>query len=207
MGYERTAVFGAKSEGGRGTNKPVNMQLYQSYNCLNISIGKFELDIMKKLVFCFLSVTIIFSACLKKETGCPSQSNLVAPISEQQSIADYLSANNINATKHSSGLYYQIWNKGNGDHPNNCSSILIKYSGHLSNGSQFDQSDNFASTLGSLIEGWQIGLPLIQKGGKIKLYIPPSLGYGSSEIKDMNGTVVIPANSMLIFDISLLDIQ
>jgi FKBP-type peptidyl-prolyl cis-trans isomerase FkpA len=149
----------------------------------------------------------MFSACLKKETGCPSPSNIIAPLSEQQSIAAYLSANNINATKHSSGLYYQIWNQGSGDHPNNCSSIVIQYTGHLSNGNQFDHSNNLASTLGSLIEGWQIGLPLIQKGGKIKLYIPPSLAYGSSEIKDMNGIVVIPANSMLIFDISLLDIQ
>jgi FKBP-type peptidyl-prolyl cis-trans isomerase FkpA len=58
-----------------------------------------------------------------------------------------------------------------------------------------------------LIEGWKIGLPLIQKSGKIKLYIPPSLGYGASDIKDNNGVVVIPANSMLIFDVSLVDFQ
>ena len=162
---------------------------------------------MKRLVLCFLSVCILFSACLKKETGCPSTNNNVAPLSEQQVIADYLSANNINATKHSSGVYYQIWNQGTGDHPNNCSSIIINYTGQLSNGNKFDEGKNVAFTLGSLIEGWKIGLPLIKKAGKIKLYIPPTLGYGSSDIKDGNGTVVIPANSMLIFDISLLDFQ
>ena len=161
---------------------------------------------MKKLVLCFLSVCILFSACLKKDTGCPPPKDIVAPLSEQQVITDYLSANNINATKHSSGLYYQIWNQGAGEHPNNCSSIVINYTGHLSDGTRFDSATAQAFTLGSLIEGWKKGLPLIQKGGKIKLYIPPTLGYGSSDIKDGN-TVVIPANSMLIFDISLLDFQ
>ena len=84
---------------------------------------------------------------------------------------------------------------------------MINYTGLLSNGHKFDEGKNVAFTLGSLMEGWKKGLPLIQKGGKIKLYIPPSLGYGSSDIKDNNGAVVIPANSMLIFDISLLDFQ
>ena len=162
---------------------------------------------MKKLVLCFLSACTMFSACLKKESGCPSPKDIVAPLSEQQVITDYLATNNINANKHSSGLYYQIWNQGTGNSPNNCSSIVINYTGQLSNGSQFDEGKSVAFTLGSLIEGWKKGLPLIQKGGKIKLYIPPTLGYGSSDIKDGNGAVVIPANSMLIFDIALLDFQ
>jgi FKBP-type peptidyl-prolyl cis-trans isomerase FkpA len=162
---------------------------------------------MKKLVLCLLSIWCLSTGCLKKETGCPPPKNIVAPQSEQQVIADYLAANNINATKHVSGLYYQIWQQGNGESPNNCSSIVINYTGLLSNGNKFDEGKNVAFTLGSLIEGWKKGLPLIQKGGKIKLYIPPSLGYGSSDIKDNNGVIVIPANSMLIFDISLLDFQ
>jgi FKBP-type peptidyl-prolyl cis-trans isomerase FkpA len=131
----------------------------------------------------------------------------VAPQSEQQVIADYLAANNFTATKHSSGLYYQILKAGSGDSPNNCSSIAIDYIGKLANGSEFDKGDNKAFTLGTLIEGWKKGVPLIKKGGKIKLYIPPTLGYGSSDIKDSNGTIVIPANSMLIFEITLHDFQ
>ena len=59
--------------------------------------------------------------------------------------------------------------------------------------------------MGSLIEGWKMGLPLIQKGGKIRLYIPPSLGYGPNDLKDRNNNVVIPGNSILIFDITLYD--
>lgn len=168
---------------------------------------RIENHAMRNLILCLLCASSLFAGCLKKETGCPPPKDIVAPLSEQQVIVDYLAANNINATKHGSGLYYQIWQQGSGESPNNCSSIIIHYSGLLSNGQKFDEGKNVAFTLGSLIEGWKKGLPLIQKGGKIKLYIPPSLGYGSSDIRDNNGTVVIPANSMLIFDISLLDFQ
>jgi FKBP-type peptidyl-prolyl cis-trans isomerase FkpA len=61
--------------------------------------------------------------------------------------------------------------------------------------------------LGTLIDGWKIGVPLIKKGGQIRLYIPPSLGYGSSDVRDNQGRVIIPGNSILIFDITLIDLQ
>ena len=162
---------------------------------------------MKKLLLCVLTVWYVATGCIKKENGCPPPKDIVAPATEQQVIVDYLSTNSISATKHSSGLYYQIVQAGTGGSPNNCSAIVISYTGKLANGSVFDTNNNVAFTLGGLIEGWKIGLPLIQKGGKIKLYIPPSLGYGSSDIRDSNGAVVIPANSMLIFDVSLVDFQ
>lgn len=160
---------------------------------------------MKKLALCLLSIWCFSVGCLKKEAGCPPPKEIVAPLSEQQVIEDYLAAHNINASQHSSGLYYEISTQGTGESPNNCSSIVIHYTGQLANGTKFDQGNNVAFTLGSLIEGWKKGLPLIQRGGKIRLYIPPTLGYGASDIKDGNGVVVIPANSMLIFDISLID--
>jgi FKBP-type peptidyl-prolyl cis-trans isomerase FkpA len=162
---------------------------------------------MQKIVLCLLSVLFLLSGCFKKETGCPSPKDVIAPPAEQQVIADYLAANNISATKHSSGFYYQISQQGTGESPNNCSSVAINYIGKLSNGTQFDKGTNVVFTLGSLIEGWQKGLPLIKRGGKIMLYIPPALAYGSTDVKEPNGTVVIPANSILIFEISLLDFQ
>jgi FKBP-type peptidyl-prolyl cis-trans isomerase FkpA len=87
-----------------------------------------------------------------------------------------------------------------------CSQILISYKGTLKNGTVFDQQNNVIFVLGSLIEGWKKGIPLLKKGGSIKLYIPPSLGYGGTDVRDNNsGQVVIPANSMLIFDVTLTD--
>jgi FKBP-type peptidyl-prolyl cis-trans isomerase FkpA len=73
----------------------------------------------------------------------------------------------------------------------------------LLDGRVFDQQADATKTgwvLGSLIAGWQIGLPLIQKGGEIKLIIPSSLGYGCD-----NGA--LPPNSILYFDIHLVDVQ
>jgi FKBP-type peptidyl-prolyl cis-trans isomerase FkpA len=54
--------------------------------------------------------------------------------------------------------------------------------------------------LNQLIKGWQLGLPQIKKGGSIKLYIPPSLAYGAT------GNGIIPGNSNLIYEVSLLDV-
>jgi FKBP-type peptidyl-prolyl cis-trans isomerase len=79
----------------------------------------------------------------------------------------------------------------------------VAYKGQLTNGNVFDQQLKYVfSTLGSLIDGWRQGLPLIKKGGEIKLYIPPSLGYGSD-----NSNPSIPPNSILIFDVTLIDVQ
>ena len=72
--------------------------------------------------------------------------------------------------------------------------------GHLDKGGQFKVK------LGELIPGWQKGIPLIKKGGEVKLYIPPSLGYGSQNVTS-GGVVVVPANSILIFDVQLADVQ
>lgn len=153
-------------------------------------------------VFC----VVIFCGCLKKDSGCPYLENPIkAPASEEQAIVDYLSANGITATKHSSNMYYEILKQGVGDSVSLCSQIVIAYTGKLTNGTVFDQQPSAAFTLGSLIEGWKKGLRLIQKGGKIKLYVPPSLGYGGIDLKDRDGNIIIPANSILIFDVDLLN--
>jgi FKBP-type peptidyl-prolyl cis-trans isomerase FkpA len=60
-----------------------------------------------------------------------------------------------------------------------------------------------AFSLLGVIQGWTNGVPLIKKGGKIKLYIPPALGYGANTTSDGR----IPGNSILIFDVELLDFQ
>ena len=161
---------------------------------------------MKALIS--LSVALVLlTGCLKKDTGCPyTQSNIVAPQSEQEMVEAYLASQNITtATKHSSGMYYEILEAGSGGAPGLCSQVRINYSGKLTTGTVFDSDNNVVFQLGILIEGWKKGLPLIQKGGKIKLYIPPSLGYGSQPVRDGSGNVVIPGNSVLVFDIDLLD--
>lgn len=74
--------------------------------------------------------------------------------------------------------------------------VNIDYVGKLfSNGTIFDQGDNKAFLLSSLIGGWQIAFTQLPAGSKATLYIPSYWAYGSS------GRGSIPANETLIFDV------
>jgi FKBP-type peptidyl-prolyl cis-trans isomerase FkpA len=164
---------------------------------------------MRKLLLCLLVVVIVTPSCFKSDNGCSfTENNVVAPASEQADLENYLSTSGITtAQKHPAGFYFEVQNSGTGIKPNLCSIITVGYTGMLTNGDVFDQQQSLSFQLGSLIEGWRKGLPLIQKGGSIKLYLPPSLGYGNADVKNSQGVVVVPANSILIFDIDLMDVQ
>jgi len=154
-------------------------------------------------------LSFIQLSCIKANQGCiynPCQ--YVAPASEIQAVSSYLSSHGLTATQHCSGMFYSITNPGSAKSPDGCSLVRLTYSGRLTTGAVFDSQGNPVSIdLNRVILGWRSGLPLIKEGGFITLYIPPSLGYGSQEVKDASGNVVIPANSMLIFEISLTSVQ
>ena len=118
-------------------------------------------------------------------------------------IENYISENNIDAQSTEEGVYYIITQQGTSEEmPVISDEVEVKYKGYLLDGTVFDQtmgSQTFSSPLTGLIQGWQIGIPLIQKGGKATLIIPSELGYGSRAV----GT--IPANSVLVFEIELID--
>jgi FKBP-type peptidyl-prolyl cis-trans isomerase len=107
-----------------------------------------------------------------------------------------------------SGLMYQIINAGKGESPSTEDTVTVNYSVSLEDGtpiySTFGEGSNGPETfpLKSLIKGWQEGLPMIHKGGRILLTIPPQLAYGE---KGWGET--IPPNATLIFEIELIDIQ
>jgi FKBP-type peptidyl-prolyl cis-trans isomerase FkpA len=161
---------------------------------------------MLRIVLSLFTIVIFSGSCIKKDNGCPyTSSDIIASTTEQQAVMDYLTANSITATKHPNGMYYEILAPGSGGSPHLCSQVVVAYNGKLTNGTQFDASSNLVYELGALIEGWKLGLPLIQKNGHIMLYIPPSQGYGATDVKDGGGNVIIPKNSVLIFDVTLKD--
>ena len=165
---------------------------------------------MKK-IFLFLSVSlIIFSSCQKTSSCSYTESTTVATAAEVTAVEAYISSAAItNATKHPSGFYYVISTAGTGATASLCSQVEVFYTGKLTNGTVFDKTTTQSAifTLGSLITGWQKGLPLLNAGGRIKLIIPPSLGYGSTDVKDNFGKVIIPANSILVFDMQLVTVR
>lgn len=155
---------------------------------------------MKNIILILTIITscAVWIGCSKKDESC--NPIIEAPASEVAALEQYLTTNKIEATKDSHGFYYRIDAAGTGTHPDACSEVSVNYKGMLTNGTIFDQANEVRFQLKGLIEGWQAGIPLIGKGGKITLYLPPSLGYGSSA---NNG---IPANSILIFSIDLIKV-
>lgn len=156
---------------------------------------------MRKLIFVWATLLFASFSCGKTNSGC--QPATVA--SERPALISYCTTNSINYTEHSSGILYEIVNPGSGTAPNINSKVFITYTGMLFNGSVFDSQSNPALTgwtLNTLIDGWKIGLPLIKKGGRIKLVIPSSLAYGCAGAGSS-----IPSNTPLFFDISLVDVQ
>ena len=152
---------------------------------------------LSKIGFILIVIGISFSSC-KKKTTCDAPTT-TAPESEVTALESYISADSISATKDTRGFYYTIVTPGGESKPDACSTVKVNYSGSLTNGSVFDSGNGVSFPLANLIIGWQQGIPLVGKSGKIILYLPPSLGYGSS------AQTGIPANSIMISTIDLLD--
>ena len=106
-----------------------------------------------------------------------------------------------------SGLRYQALASGpaGGTSPTVNDSVTVHYRGTLTNGTQFDSSyDRGApATLGvsQVIPGWTEALQLMKPGDQWVVYVPANLGYGAL------ATGLIPANSDLIFQIHLLQVN
>lgn len=126
---------------------------------------------------------------------------------DEDIIKNYIADNNLNATRHASGLYYVIYDEGSGSNPTVYSDVKVSYEGYLTDGQVFDSGVLNYYPLTSLITGWQIGVPLIKQGGRIKLIVPSALGYGQYGSGDDGDpdTVDIPGNAVIIFDITLID--
>ncbi|MBI1317846.1 MAG: peptidylprolyl isomerase [Candidatus Hydrogenedens sp.] len=103
-----------------------------------------------------------------------------------------------------SGLQYMVIEAGDGASPTAKDQVTVHYRGTLTDGTQFDSSyDRGQPTtffLNQVIPGWTEGLQLMKPGAKFKFAIPPDLGYG------VNSPGSIPPNSVLIFEVELLEV-
>jgi FKBP-type peptidyl-prolyl cis-trans isomerase len=153
---------------------------------------------MKRNVWmAFLLAPFLFAACGKTNTECVP----ATVASEKAAMVAYCTANNITYTEHASGILYEIMSPGLTTQPTIANTVAVVYTGKLLNGNQFDASANpVRLALNGVIKGWQIGIPLIKKGGRIKMVIPSSLAYGCT------GQGSIAPNSPLYFEVTLTDV-
>ncbi|HEY3342813.1 MAG TPA: FKBP-type peptidyl-prolyl cis-trans isomerase, partial [Anaerolineae bacterium] len=106
-----------------------------------------------------------------------------------------------------SGLQYVDEVVGTGAQPQKGQTVVVNYTGYLDNGTIFDSSVqrnqpfSFVLGTGQVIAGWDEGIATMKVGGKRKLIIPPSLGYGAQ------GQGSIPANAQLTFEVELLQVK
>lgn len=155
---------------------------------------------MKRIALGLLagSLFLLQTGCIK-DTSCSPRSVQ----SEAATITSYALANGINATVHASGLNYEIINPGSGATPGLGSTISVTYTGKLLDGTIFDsRTSPIEISLANAIDGWKIGLPLIQEGGVLRLIIPSSLAYGCVGA----GSGVIPPDAIIYFDVTLVDV-
>ena len=109
--------------------------------------------------------------------------------------------------KTASGLLYSIQKEGSGDKAKSGDLVSVHYSGFLLDGTKFDSSYDrgtpieFVLGQGRVIKGWDEGISLLNVGSKAKFIIPANLGYGNRAMGP------IPANSILIFEVELVEIK
>ena len=137
---------------------------------------------------------------------------------EEKELLKYFAENKLAPTKTASGLYYIITEEGEGAKAMTNDTVSLNYRGKLIDGTPFDSNIDslfshvvpFEFPLGAnrVIKGWDEGVALLNKGAKATFYIPSRLGYGAQAMPgNPNNKKGIPANSILIFDVELLNIK
>lgn len=112
------------------------------------------------------------------------------------------------AIKTASGLIYIVTRKGTGRRPKKGETVIVHYTGTLTDGTKFDSSRDrgqpfsFPLGAGRVIKGWDEGIARMRVGEQAILIIPSSLGYGT---RGAGG--LIPPGAKLIFVVELVDIK
>ena len=145
------------------------------------------------LLFLFLAVTLI--QCKKDDDK--NQSEI-----DEKIITEYIANKGLDAQNIGDGLYFVDEQTGTGDNPAASSTVKVAYKGYYTNGLVFDESSTAGIVFGlnQVITGWTRGIPYFKEGGKGKLLIPSGMAYGK------NPPSGIPPNSVLIFDIHLIEV-
>jgi len=139
---------------------------------------------------------VVIAALLLAYTG--TQNAVVSGASNEQFLAANADEDGVQTT--ASGLHYKVLQPGEGPSPTATDTALVKYEGRLRDGTVFDANEQTPMPVGGVVPGFSEALQLMQKGGEYRIWIPSDLAYGEASPGEQ-----IPPNSLLIFDVTLLD--
>ena len=117
----------------------------------------------------------------------------------QEAVKSYTAGTLAGLTTTASGLKYKIEDQGSGAKIKAGDQVKVHYYGCLTNGTMFDNSYQrgemypYPAGVGQMIPGFDEGVMLLNRGGKILMFIPSKLGYGEQAAGQ------IPPNSELVF--------
>ena len=149
-------------------------------------------------------LTVGFTACL--DSTAPKYATVA-----ETTFAPELGVDLASSTSTDAGVYYRDITVGTGDVVTQGTDSYFYYRAYLSNGVKFDslQPPNppvpFTPGNRELLPGFEIGLNGMRVGGRRQILVPPDLGYGLSDLRDSNGNVIIPGNSVLVFEVDLVN--
>lgn len=155
---------------------------------------------MKKILGSLLVLSLLLlNSCGKADTGCQP----IPVANEKVQLQAYATANGITASENPNGFLYEIIAPGSGPAITVNNTVSVVYTGKLMDGTVFTSvavSQDWQ--LSSVIDGWKLGIPLIRKGGRIKLIIPSALAYSCG-----GNLPAIPGNAPIFFDITVNDVK
>jgi FKBP-type peptidyl-prolyl cis-trans isomerase FkpA len=173
------------------------------YKRINLPFEK-----MNRILLALLVVAAGLGAC--KKTADPMIQYKAQAAIDDKIVSDYLTSHPDLSAKRidTSGVFYII-NPGEEGAGNdlftNSTQVTVGYTAQiLTSGVVIAQTSNFHPSypLGSVIRGWQLGIPLIKKNGKIRLIVPSRYAYGPFD----QDSIHLPKNSVLDFHIQLYNV-
>ena len=119
-----------------------------------------------------------------------------------KTIREWIRQQNIQYKSTDSGLYYYFENKGQGQKIKYTDSVTVQFKGTLLDSTIFEiEKVPVTFAVNEVIIAWKEVLLMSGRNAKIKIIVPPQLGYGNHKLDK------IPQNSILLYEIEIIDIK
>lgn len=154
-----------------------------------------------------ITVPFLFSILIAFFSSCQDTKDIIqlidcdfptveVPASEIDSLQNWLDIHGVTATEDARGFFYIIDSIGDDERAQHCYDVILDYKCYLLDGSFVDMNTNTGFRISQTIKGFGYGLSLVGNGGRITIFLPPSLAYG-----EKGSSPAVGPNDYLIFEL------